>query len=503
VRTIPLIDVETLARACRDGDLATFNAESRIGWTLDTETARALVRALPALAFGLADAITLITEAAMNDSGIAYAEVTPLPIASTTFVIAFRHGEHIHFGVGYGRSVGKAWPILAPWYRDLERNRAKLELWRHNEDLVSLRRHRPPADAHEGGEALLAAVLADPSNVEARLVYADWLLARGDVRGEIIALAERVRDEPVPEIEQKLDRLLSLNGRQLAGEVANEATDWTLERGFVVRVQMRAAAFARAGAELLAQHPIEQLDVRPFDSAALKRLTEVEALRAIRVLRLASSDYTKVDFTPLWACPFLDSLRELDIQKVRDAEDSGAGIARMVAPAFESLRLVDVGNSLRMLLGLLENPSIRLRRLALTDVAVDWPVALLASPALCELHTLALDRMRAPVVAGLLEHAELPRLEALSLGQLPGSDLPFANLRRLSLGYVELDIERLRRLLARHPRLEAFAVGSVVDWQAEDIAELLLALPGDHPLAAVELGGAAPEVGEHLRTRFR
>ena len=39
------------------------------------------------------------------------------------------------------------------------------------------------------------------------------------------------------------------------------------------------------------------------------------------------------------------------------------------------------------------------------------------------------------VVADLLRHAELPRLEALSLGELPAAGVPFANLRRLSLGY--------------------------------------------------------------------
>ena len=35
---------------------------------------------------------------------------------------------------------------------------------------------------------LLAAIHADPRDDAPRLVYADWLLERGDVRGELIVL---------------------------------------------------------------------------------------------------------------------------------------------------------------------------------------------------------------------------------------------------------------------------------------------------------------------------
>jgi uncharacterized protein (TIGR02996 family) len=403
VRSISTIDVETLARACEQS-----------GWVLDAEATDALRRALPPVAFGLVDAITLISEAAMNHSGFAFAEVTPLPEVGSTFVIAFRHGEHIHFGVGYGKSMERAWPILAPWSRDFENNRKQLERWTASKRLVRVALCQTAASEHEGGEALLAAILADPNDVEARIVYADWLLARGDVRGEIIALAEHVRSEPEPELARRLTRLLDLHSRQLAGEVANEASDWTLERGFVVRVEMRAPAFARAGADIVARNPIETLELRPLDSEALKQLTDVEALRAIRVLRLASwtSHSPVLDIRPLSACPFLDSLRELDIRDVVLHEESGTTIASMVAPTLESLRLVNVAGSLQLLQGLLENQGIRLRRLVLE-------------------------------------------------------------------------------------------LGTIIELQAQHIVELLLALPDDHPLATVELGGAAPELIERLRTRFR
>lgn len=43
---------------------------------------------------------------------------------------------------------------------------------------------------------LLAAIAADPDDEAARLVYADWLIARGDRRGDLIALEARERTTP-------------------------------------------------------------------------------------------------------------------------------------------------------------------------------------------------------------------------------------------------------------------------------------------------------------------
>jgi uncharacterized protein (TIGR02996 family) len=43
---------------------------------------------------------------------------------------------------------------------------------------------------------LLATIAADPDDEAPRLVYADWLIARGDRRGELIALDHRERTAP-------------------------------------------------------------------------------------------------------------------------------------------------------------------------------------------------------------------------------------------------------------------------------------------------------------------
>jgi uncharacterized protein (TIGR02996 family) len=49
-------------------------------------------------------------------------------------------------------------------------------------------------DADEAG--LLDAIVADPDAIDPRLVYADWLQARGDLRGELIVLEHRQASNP-------------------------------------------------------------------------------------------------------------------------------------------------------------------------------------------------------------------------------------------------------------------------------------------------------------------
>lgn len=59
------------------------------------------------------------------------------------------------------------------------------------------------------GEALRARIRDAPEDRAARLVYADWLAAQGDPRGELIVLDERERERPIDEAEA-LERLLVL-----------------------------------------------------------------------------------------------------------------------------------------------------------------------------------------------------------------------------------------------------------------------------------------------------
>lgn len=90
--------------------------------------------------------------------------------------------------------------------------------------------------------SLLRAVLDSPDDDAPRLVYADWLLERGDARGEYIALLCKLEtlDEDDPareEMVRRADNLLGEHGRAWFGSYQVPGTSHfryilELRRGF-------------------------------------------------------------------------------------------------------------------------------------------------------------------------------------------------------------------------------------------------------------------------------
>jgi uncharacterized protein (TIGR02996 family) len=96
----------------------------------------------------------------------------------------------------------------------------------------------PSTDSTE--QRLLEAVWADPQDDEARLVYADWLIERGDPRGELIALQ---CSPATPVTQQRTTELISRYGQQwLASYVrgVNIGLSGTFERGFLHTLEWNA-----------------------------------------------------------------------------------------------------------------------------------------------------------------------------------------------------------------------------------------------------------------------
>jgi uncharacterized protein (TIGR02996 family) len=129
----------------------------------------------------------------------------------------------------------QAVPVLLP---EPERER-----WRH---FVP---ERPKAASGADGDALLAAVHAEPDSDEVRLVYADWLQERGDPRGEFVMLQVRAAQGRATAADAKRARaLLREHEDAWLGGLANVLTGTSFERGFLAAavVAQNAAATAEA-----------------------------------------------------------------------------------------------------------------------------------------------------------------------------------------------------------------------------------------------------------------
>jgi uncharacterized protein (TIGR02996 family) len=97
---------------------------------------------------------------------------------------------------------------------------------------------------------LLAAIAADVDAVAPRLVYADWLLAREDPRGEMIVLEHRLAEAADNDVRRRADELEHQLGRALLlGNMQHEVIG-RMWLGFVDRLKL-----TRRAVSLLREHP--------------------------------------------------------------------------------------------------------------------------------------------------------------------------------------------------------------------------------------------------------
>lgn len=305
--------------------------------------------------------------------------------------------------------------------------------------------HRPRdrrlVDVGETGEALLAAVMANPDDDGPRLVYADWLLERGDVRGEFIVLqVQAARLAPGPErsdLEARAQVLLDKHQREwvrpfMGDQRTMEAfgrkytsaspTKWTFERGFVHTATVSAQSFPDVAAGLFAREPVVRVHLTNRGLDDVLRAPGLERLRELDLANFRLRDGSAA----LFASRRFTSLRELDLTKAGVGVKGAAAMAKARAgafPALERLQLAINGLSDAALEHLAKAPilaTVRHLDLAQNNFGSRGFVALCSSPFLTRLETLriggspvglqgasALARFRETMVSLTLHAAQL------------------------------------------------------------------------------------------------
>lgn len=123
-------------------------------------------------------------------------------------------------------------------------------------------------------QTLLNEVLANPADREPRLVYADWLLDQGDLRGEFIQLqveAEKLSQfDPVrKKLESKARKLLKEHGGP--GNLPAGVKNFEYTAGFVEWVELTIRQFLKVGEELFAGSPVRDVDLVGVDMRKLSK----------------------------------------------------------------------------------------------------------------------------------------------------------------------------------------------------------------------------------------
>jgi uncharacterized protein (TIGR02996 family) len=206
------------------------------------------------------------------------------------------------------------------------------------------------------GDALLAAILAEPDADLPRLVFADWLdeyggaadRARAEFIRAQVELAGGPADARRVELLARERTLLSTHGeawleplRERGGPLPKTVAHAEFRRGFVERVWMPATWFVARAEVLFASVPVREL-----------RLTRTTVAELAGVL----------------ASPYFPRLEALDLSDRRLGDDAATVLAtRPSAAGLRTLRLrgcgiTDVGACI------------------LADAAFDWPLAELDVP---------------------------------------------------------------------------------------------------------------------------
>ena len=305
----------------------------------------------------------------------------------------------------------------------------------------------PGSIANDTGEALVAALTADPDNREAAAVYGDWLEARGDPRGRLVAIGNELAKSPGDKT------LLREHQKQLASSPAILGPLWDCDdivthkewsRGFIRKCRVALTV----DRDYLRRPIVDVVDVigwlldEPgparllqdltvgivsFDDNRYDRVAAVLARRPRALRRLYFGDFTSEetelnwsaigDVSALW--PALPHLRELILRS------GSMTLGSIHLPRLERLATVTGGMSTAAL-GAIANaswPALQVLRLqigvahegAATDPALVAPI--LAGAAMPQLRDLGLANCEfTDEICEMLPRATiLPRLRELDL----------------------------------------------------------------------------------------
>jgi uncharacterized protein (TIGR02996 family) len=349
---------------------------------------------------------------------------------------------------------------------------------------------------------LRAAILAAPDDLAPRLVYADWLLERGDLRGEHIALQCAQGGEDDARELRRRALWQRYGATWLAEDLETtelDAARFEYRDGFLHTVHLRARELLALGPRL-ARHPIHTLRVTVLP-AELPGLEDSPVLRTLRRLELVNRLDDEPALARLLASPGLVRLDSLVLDRAAGATDQAAvwpalercarladlvhlGLgsidipaerARWLGRSLPTLRTLSCVSSFTQasLLALAEAATFRLQGLAIRNefgaVIGDAAIAeALAAPMVRELRALSLTscRLGAAAAARLPTLACAATLADLELGAQHDAsvvralgDCAFPALRSLDLSDNDLPDAALS-VVQRFPSLAALNVGA-------------------------------------------
>lgn len=291
---------------------------------------------------------------------------------------------------------------------------------------------KAPARSASPDQAIVDAILAAYDDDTPRLVYADMLLERGDLRGELIQLqcalaratkdaesaADAAEDPRLAQLAKRERALLREHGGTWLAELQALAKhlSFGFTRGLVESVSAPSSTLVPVAERLLAQAPfltrfgltLFEGTIAPFVASPLMdvvrtltvggRRVDLRPLLArkkptpLRVLEIDAARLLRDDFAALVACECLPDLRVLHVTRTQFGKDAPAPLVDLKTP-LDALTLVTTNAPEALVEAITKAPGLaRLRTLAITNnpIGDDGLAAILASKRLASVEELDL-----------------------------------------------------------------------------------------------------------------
>jgi uncharacterized protein (TIGR02996 family) len=186
------------------------------------------------------------------------------------------------------------------------------------------------------GEALFAAILAEPDEDTPRLVYADWLDENDDpARAEFIRVQVAMARAPTDALRAREAALLALHGEEwlaplkARGEPLDGGAGGQFRRGFVEVVWMTAAGFLDKARALFEQAPVRELRVTRATAHEFRALMHSPRLARLRGLDLSDRRLGDAAVSELLRSQFTASLRVLRLRGCAITDEGARTLANL------------------------------------------------------------------------------------------------------------------------------------------------------------------------------
>jgi uncharacterized protein (TIGR02996 family) len=273
-------------------------------------------------------------------------------------------------------------------------------------------------------DAFLRGILENPDDDSPRLVYADWLEERADLRAEFIRvqceLAKLPPDDPKWDaLEQREWDLLRQHEAAWTADIKSLVTEWQFHRGFVDTISLGARAFVDHAEKLFQRAPIRHTTLTRLgtSSVAAKDLAACTQLARLRSLEL-NGELALADLRTLILSNHLQELGALALPGGRFPSDILQTLAKDGPPSLEELNLSGMSGTGRQL-HLLTRFSLTKLSLAVSGLGPDDAQRVASAATLVSLTELDLSNNNMLRVAGaqaLAQSPHLTKLKRLALG---------------------------------------------------------------------------------------